>query len=61
MLIPENSAAGQVALQEPHDMQRMASGSIRQSSLKRSLSTLSMFIDELGDILKPKILIDADL
>ena len=59
--MPENSAAGQVALHEPHDMQRMASGSMRQSSWKRPLSTLSMFIDELGDILKPKMFIYAVL
>lgn len=55
MLIPEKAAAGQVALHDPQAMQRTASGSTRQSSSKRALSTLSIFMVELGEILKPKM------
>jgi hypothetical protein len=61
MLIPENSAAGQVALHEPQDIHLTASGSMLQSLSKRLLSILSRFIAELGDILNPKMLISSGL
>jgi len=56
-LIPEKEAAGQVALHEPQAMQRAASGSMRQSSSKRALSTVSKLTVELGEILNPNIFI----
>lgn len=56
-LIPENSDAGQVALQDPQDIHLAASGSMRHKCSNRLLSIVSRFIAELGDILNPKILI----
>ncbi len=57
MLIPENSAAGQLALHEPQEMHRKASGSIWHSCLNLVRSIVSRFIVELWDILNPKLFI----
>lgn len=56
-LIPLNSDAGQVALQEPQAIQILASGSIEQSLSNKEESTSSKFRMELFESLKPKSVI----
>ena len=57
MLIPENLPAGHVALQEPHDIQRLASGSRVHNCSNLLLSTVSRFMAELADNVNPKMFI----
>lgn len=54
-LIPLKVPAGQVALQEPHDMHFHASGSSSCSLSNRVKSTLSMLTVELGEMPNPKM------
>lgn len=56
-LIPVNSPAGHVALHDPHDMQRLASGSSAHSLSNKVLSTLSISMAELADNLNPNMFI----
>lgn len=65
-LMPLSDDAVQVALHEPHAIQRRASGSMRQSSSNRVLSTLSRSMAALGESLNPnpfifKILLSEDV